>query len=184
VGRDLRRALNESLTRVQIGDEVGVRSMVRAAAAAPRCSGPHLGEQPHEAHRNVWIIEKRAFFHERVHVARFVRDPSIDQRQALQARPELAGTYHQLQSAELAAKRLQHPEDQRRSLAFVRAALADSMARGEPLPPVPLKQKAPFDAKDGYAIQGRDASAIGRTHSPKIGESLYAQGVRASNVHV
>jgi hypothetical protein len=47
-----------------------------------------------------------------------------------------------LHAAELAAKTLRNPEDQRRFVASVRTALADAVARGEPLSPVPLKENA------------------------------------------
>jgi hypothetical protein len=46
----------------------------------------------------------------------------------------------QLHAAELAAKTIRDPQDQRRFVDSVRRALADSIARGEPLSPVRLKE--------------------------------------------
>jgi hypothetical protein len=143
-GVDLHRALKESLTRPQIGDEIGVRALRRDAVKVYReerdADGRVIGEKPLDAHRNAWAIEKREFFKERAQASRVVRDPNVDRQQAVKQHPELLGTYLQLHAAELAAKTLRDPEDQRRFVAAVRTALADSVARGEPLPPVPLKE--------------------------------------------
>jgi hypothetical protein len=56
--------------------------------------------------------------------------------------PELVGTYLQVHAAELAAKRFRDPEDRALFVAKVRAALADSVARGEPLPAVRVRERA------------------------------------------
>lgn len=145
-GVDLHRALKESLTRPQIGDEIGVRALRRDAVKVYRQErddeGRVIGEKPLDAHRNAWAIEKREFFKERAQASRVLRDPNVDRQQAVKQHPELLGTYLQLHAAELAAKTLRDPEDQRRFVAAVRTALADSVARGEPLPPVPLKETA------------------------------------------
>ncbi len=53
------------------------------------------------------------------------------------------GTYPQVKAAELAAKTLKDPEERRRFVETVRGALANSVGRGEPLPKVQLKGKAP-----------------------------------------
>ena len=51
------------------------------------------------------------------------------------------GTYLQVRAAELAARRLRDPEDRERFVSQVRSALADGVARGEPLPPVRLRER-------------------------------------------
>lgn len=145
-GVDMQRALKESLTRPKIGDEIGVRALRRDAVKVFRPehdeTGRVVGEKTLEVHRNAWIVEKRDFFRERAQAARVLRDSTVDRQTAVKQHPELLGTYLQLHAAELAAKTLRNPEDQRRFVASVRAALADSVARGEPLPPVPLKETA------------------------------------------
>lgn len=145
-GVDLQRALKESLTQPQRGDEIGVRALRRDAVKVFRperdAEGRVIGEKAHEAHRNAWIVEKRDFFRERAQAARVLRDPSVDRQAAVKQHPELLGTYLQLHAAELAAKTLRNPDDQRRFVASVRTALADAVARGEPLSPVPLKENA------------------------------------------
>lgn len=143
-GVDLQRALKESLTRPRVGDEIGVRALRRDAVKIRRPEhddeGRVVGTTAVAAHRNGWIVEKRDFFRERSQAARVLRDSSVDRQQAVKRHPELLGTYLQLHAAELAAKTLRSPEDRQRFLASVRTALADSVARGEPLPPVPLKE--------------------------------------------
>lgn len=145
-GVDLERALNESLSRPRIGDEIGVRALRREAVKIRRpehdAEGRMIGTSTVEAHRNGWIVEKREFFRERSQAARVLRDASVDRQHAVKQHPELLGTYLQLHAAELAAKTLRNPEDRERFVASVRAALADSVARGEPLSPVPIKEPA------------------------------------------
>jgi putative DNA primase/helicase len=145
-GVDLQRALKQSLTRPQIGDEIGLRALRQDAVQVARREydgeGRVIGEKPLGAHRNAWVVEKRDFFRERAQAARVVRDPEVDRQAAVKQYPELLGTYLQLHAAEIAAKTLRHPDDRRRFVASVRTALADSVARGDPLPPVPLKETA------------------------------------------
>jgi hypothetical protein len=144
-GVDLERAFKESLTKPGIGDEVGLRS-VRQDAVKVRTQKRHadgeLIERDLETHRNRWIIETREFFEARAEAARTVRDVSIDPKQAVKRHPELVGTYLQVHAAELTAKRFRDPEDRERFVQQVRSALADSVARGEPLPPVRLRERA------------------------------------------
>jgi len=143
-GVDLQRALNESMTRPRVGDEIGIRALRRDAVKIRRpehdAEGRIVGTTAVEAHRNGWIVEKREFFRERSQAARVLRDASVDRQQAVKQHPELLGTYLQLHAAELAAKTLHNPEDRQRFVSSVRTALADAVARGEPLSPVPLKE--------------------------------------------
>lgn len=150
-GVDLQRALRESLTRPQVGDEIGLRALRQDAVKVSRReydgAGRVVGEKELGARRNAWVAEKRDFFRERAHASRVLRDPSVDRQAAVKQHPELLGTYLQLHAAELAAKTLRNPEDQRRFVASVRTALADSVARGEPLATVPLKE-APANRRE------------------------------------
>lgn len=162
-GVDLKRALRESLTRPQIGDEIGLRALRQDAVKVARreydAEGRVIGEKPLGARRNAWIVEKRDFFRERAQAARALRDSNVDRQQAVKQHPELLGTYLQLHAAELAAKTLRDPEDQRRFVASVRTALADSVARGEPLSPVPMKeQMAQRRGPRAPAARERDAA--------------------------
>ncbi len=143
-GVDLERAFRESLTKPQPGEEVGLRAvrqdLVTVKARERDSEGRVLGERNLATHRNRWIVEKRTFFDERRAAARAVRDPTIEPKRAVQEHPALIGTYLNLHAAELAAKRFRDPEDRERFVGIVRNALADTVARGEPLPPVRVRE--------------------------------------------
>jgi Large polyvalent protein-associated domain 7 len=144
-GVDLERAFKESLTKPQAGEEVGLRAVrqdtVKVKNTARAADGKVAGMRELETHRNRWIVEKREFFEARAQAARTVRDTTVAPKQAVKQHPELVGTYLQMHAAELAAKRFRDPEDRERFVAKVRSALADSVARGEPLPPVRLRER-------------------------------------------
>ena len=145
-GVDLERAFRESLTRPQVGEEIGLRPVRKDAVTvkAPErdAEGRVVGERDLQTHRNHWVVEKREFFDARATVAQTVRDTSVAPGEAVKEHPELAGTYLYLRGAEeLARRRIRDPEDQRRFVDTVRTALADSVARGEPLAAVRLRER-------------------------------------------
>jgi len=144
-GVDLHRALRESLTRPDIGDEVGLRAVRREAVTVKEPTrdneGKVVGNRPLTVQRNRWIVEQREFFAERAQAARVVRDPKLEPKVAVREHPELAGTFLKIRASELAAKAIRDPEDRRRFVDTVRRALADDVARGEPLTPVRLKER-------------------------------------------
>src|SRR6266404_266029 len=144
-GVDLERAFKESLTKPQADEEVGLRAVrqdaVKVKKTARGADGKVVGMRELETHRNRWIVEKLEFFEARAQAARTVRDTTVAPKQAVKQHPELVGTYLQMHAAELAAKRFRDPEDRERFVAKVRSALADSVARGEPLPPVRLRER-------------------------------------------
>lgn len=151
-GVDLERAFKESLTKPDVGDQVGLRSLrqdaVTVKATTRDVDGNLTGERDLDTHRNRWIIEKREFFESRAQAARTLRDGRVDPKQAVRTHPELAGSYLQVRAAELAGKRIRDPEDRERFVEKVRAALADSVARGEPLPPVRLRERPQERARE------------------------------------
>ncbi len=146
-GVDLQRALKESLTNPKTGEEVGLRAVrrdaVKVSVAERDADGAMVREAPLETHRNHWILEKREFFAERAAAAHMGRDARVDPKEAARRHPELVGTFLQMRAAELAAKRFQDPQDRVMFVARVRAALADAIARGEPLTPVRLRDRPP-----------------------------------------
>jgi putative DNA primase/helicase len=145
-GIDLKRAIKESLTQPKIGDEIGLRAVRRDTVTVHELErdseGKVVGQKPLEAHRNRWIVERQEFFAERAAAARTLRDPTIDPKQAARRHPELVGTYLQMHAAQIAARQFRDPQDQEKFVRLVRSTLADALARGEPLPPVRLKEKA------------------------------------------
>lgn len=111
------------------------RSTGRDAVTVKRPErGPDGQLHPKEAEvfRNLWVIEKESFFEARAAAAQVFRDETVGPREAVRQRqhPELAGTYLNLRTAELASRALRDPEDQRRFVAQVRTALADDIERG------------------------------------------------------
>lgn len=144
-GVDLERAFKESLTKPAAGDLVGLRAArqepVTVKARERDAEGRVVRERDLDTMRNRWIVEKREFFQERAAAAQTLRDRSIDPKQGARKHPELLGTYLQMHAAEIAAKQIRDPEDQKRFVEKVREALAISVARGDPLPPVRLKER-------------------------------------------
>lgn len=144
-GVDLERAFKESLSKPASGDLIGLRAVrqepVTIKAKERDAEGKVVRERDLETVRNRWIVEKRDFFQERAAAAQTLRDQSIDPKQGARKHPELVGTYLQMHAAEIAAKQIRDPEDQKRFVEKVREALATSVARGDPLPPVRLKER-------------------------------------------
>lgn len=150
-GVDLERAFTESLTQPQVGDTVGLRAIrqeaVKVKSTERNPDGQVIGEHELATHRNRWVVEKRDFFEARAAAAETLRDSTIDPKQAIKQHPELVGTYLQVRAAELAARRIRDPEDQQKFVARVRSSLAESVARGEPLSPVRLRERSPERAE-------------------------------------
>ena len=137
-GKDLERALGQSLSRAQPGDEVVVRQLGAKPVTVIRAVRDEEGrivERTHvQTHLNRWSVERVDFLNERAQVAQIVRDPSIDPKTGAAKRPELAGTYTELHAAKLIAQELfAHPADRERFITRVREAIADEIERGEPL---------------------------------------------------
>lgn len=144
-GKDLERAIAQSLTQPKIGEEVALRRTGANKVTVHRRerdgAGRVTAEREMGAERNRWVVEKREFFDTRAAAAEVVRNPAIDRRQVARDHPELVGTLLQLRAAELAARRIRDPEDQKRFVAMVRGALAESLERGDPLQPVRVRDR-------------------------------------------
>lgn len=139
-------------TQPRIGDVVGARRLGRE----PVTVTSRATQSEQLVHRNRWVIEKAAFFAERARLARQVRDAQADTRRAVKSQPELLSTFLTLRGAqELAERRIADPADRERFVALVREALASSIKKGEPLPPVRLRERqtahAPSPKKAGLA---------------------------------
>jgi putative DNA primase/helicase len=145
-GVDLERAVRESLSKPQVGDQIGLRSLRKDAVTVNTVTRDENGqitrEQKLTRHRNRWIVEKKEFFDARAEAARGVRDPTVKPQEAVRRSPELVGTYLTMHAAEIAAKRFRNVQDRALFVAAVRAKLADSLARGEALPAVRLQELA------------------------------------------
>lgn len=143
-GIDLERAVKESLTRPDIGDEVGLRAIHQEKVTVRKQERNEAGQvidRELETHRKRWILERRGFFDGRAEAAQVVRDASLNPKEVARKHPELVGTLLELHLAKLAAQKL-HPEDRERFVATHRSGLAERIARGEPLPVVRLRERA------------------------------------------
>ncbi len=147
-GKDLERALERSLSRASIGQEVVVRQLGAKPVTVIRPirdeAGRIIERTEVQTHLNRWSVEQADFIRERAQVAEIVRDPSIEPRAGAAKRPELAGTYTELHAAKLIARELfTHPADRERFVTRVREAIADEIERGEPLSAPRIKSRAP-----------------------------------------
>ncbi len=147
-GKDLERALTAGETRPKVGDLIGARRVGREAvtitARRRDPSGRVISEEAQHAHRTRWVLENVQFFAERARLARRVRDEQIDVRKEVRANPELKSTFLSVRAAaEFAARRIADPKDRERFLDLVREAVAGSIQKGEPLPAVRLRDRAP-----------------------------------------
>lgn len=145
-GKDLQRALEKSLTQPQIGDEIAMRRTGADAVTVKRRErdgeGHVLQERDLATQRHRWVVEKHEFFAQREAAAEVLRNPSIHPRKGVNQHPELAGTYLNLHAAEIAARTIRDPQDRQKFVALIRSALAQSVATGEPLQPVRLRERS------------------------------------------
>jgi putative DNA primase/helicase len=158
-GKDLGRAIEKSLTRPQIGDEVALLRAGADPVTVKRrerdAEGNLLKESELATQRNRWVIERREFIEEREAAAAVLRDSRIGPKEAVKSHPELAGTYLNLHAAEIAAKAIRDPQDQEKFVSLVRGALAEGIARGEPLQPVRLRDKVTRDRSQEREVPER-----------------------------
>jgi hypothetical protein len=144
-GVDLERALKQSLSQPKVGDDIGMRVVgrdpVTVKSPAVNGKGEVVGVEERGRHRNRWVVERQAFLKERSAAAQVFADAKVEPPEGARRHPELLGSYLQLQSAKaLAAERIRDPQDQKRFVDRIRQVLAQSMARGEPLAPVRLRE--------------------------------------------
>jgi Large polyvalent protein-associated domain 7 len=147
-GKDIERAVTQSLSQPKVGDEVILQRTGRDPVTVKRQEKDEQGElreREVEAFRNRWGFETREFLDQRRAAADLLRNDSVRPQKAVRAHPELAGTYLNLRAAQLAARALRDSEDQRRFVEQVRLALARDIERGEPLQPVRLRDRARSD---------------------------------------
>jgi hypothetical protein len=138
-GKDLERAINQSLSKVKVGDEVSARFLgsepVTLTRPVRNAQNQVVREALIQTHVNRWSVETTEFLRERVELAKLVRDDQVTREAAVRRHPLLAGTYTELRVAELKAKeQYKDAADQQRFVASTRERLARSIERGEPLP--------------------------------------------------
>lgn len=148
-GKDLERALRESMSQPKIGERIGVshagREPVLVSKKELDDKGKVLREYTLSTHRNEWVIESEAFFRERAQLADLVRDGAVDPKNAVARNPALAGTYAALRGAELHAERhwKDDPHERKRFVDAIRRELVRDIKRGAPLYSPTMKDREP-----------------------------------------
>jgi hypothetical protein len=146
-GVDLERALRESVSQPQVGDEVVLRTAQQVPVTVRTVETNESGESveaPKVVNRNRWSVEKASFVEERQRAAQAMRDPTSDPREVLKTQPELVGAYVALRAAEeIAKKRISNPEDQQRFVTLVRAEVNERISLGERAPELRTRVREP-----------------------------------------
>lgn len=141
-GSDLERALAESRSGAQIGDEVvlsqrGARP-VTVRVPERNAQGELVGEKKLVAHRMGWSVEKVQYIESLARKADMLRSGTVAASAVLAQYPDLTGAVTGMKLAEQFAQRLTpRADDQARVVQAIRSGLADAIAQGQQikLPP-------------------------------------------------
>lgn len=146
-GKDLQRAIRESVSQVMIGDTVGARHVgqQRVDPLVSQREAKDAARTP--LYRNRWVVEKLSLLVERAQAARRLRDERLASRTLMTERPELAQELRVEHAARAWALRyLQNERDRERFVMLVRQALDEMHPRSEALLPHSHVQGAGHDA--------------------------------------
>ncbi|MDM0058964.1 LPD7 domain-containing protein [Variovorax fucosicus] len=146
-GTDLERALAESRSGVQVGDEVvlsqrGARP-VTVRVPDRNAQGELVGDKKQIAQRMNWSVETTLYIESLNRKASLLRNGAVAGDAVLSQYPELAGAVAGMRLAELFAQRLTpRADDQARLVQAIRTRLADAIAQGQEvkLPPQRMRQ--------------------------------------------
>ena len=135
-GTDLERAMVESRSGVQVGDEV-VLSQRGARPVTVRVPDRNerdelVGEKKQIAQRMTWSVEKTQYIESLNRKATLLRNGAVAADAVLSQYPELAGAMAGMRLAEQFAQRLTpRADDQARVVQAIRSRLADAIAQGQ-----------------------------------------------------
>ena len=147
-GKDLKRAIKEAETKPKIGDQIGARRIGREVVTVTDRrldrEGRVISQTEKRASRSQWVVEKVKFFADRQRLARRLRDSQLEAREAVRERPELKSTFLSIQAAQaFAAQNIKNPLDRERFMTQLRAVMAASIQKGEPLPEIRMRDREP-----------------------------------------
>jgi hypothetical protein len=146
-GKDLERAMKESHSQPKIDDQIAARPVKSESVTITErrrdSDGRIVSQSEKHARRNQWVVEKAKFYSDRQRLARRLRDSQLEARETVREHPELKSTFLSIQAAqEFANQRIKNPEDRERFLVHLRAVMAASIQKGEPLPEVRLRERS------------------------------------------
>lgn len=145
-GVDLERALQESPTRIQYGDEIALHYV---AERPPRRRAKDGDGSPSRAPMRVWRIEPAEQYRQRVALAQSLRAPGADTSRIEQLQEPERSARLAIRAAEVLADwSLERREDRLRFTNAVRARLAHAIERNEPIPRVHLRPAGRAPATD------------------------------------
>ena len=148
-GKDLQRALEQSLSNPREGQDVIVRQLGAKPVTVKRLirdgEGQVVDHTEVKTHLNRWSVESETFLKQRAKLAEVVRDVGIDAKAAVAQHPELVGTYGDLHAARLVAlqQNYKNPADIDRFVNRTREAIAQEIERGEALSPPLVRARYP-----------------------------------------
>jgi hypothetical protein len=148
-GKDLERAIKEAQTKPKIGDQIGARRIGRERVTLTDrrldSEGRVISQSEKLASRSQWVVEKVKFFADRQRLARRLRDSQLEARDAVREHPELKSTFLSIQAAQaFASQNIKNPADRDRFMAQLRAVMAASIQKGEPLPEIRMRDREPI----------------------------------------
>jgi hypothetical protein len=146
-GKDLERAIKEAQTQPKIGDHIGARKIghesVTITDRRRDADGRIISQREKRARRSQWVVEKVKFFSDRQRLARQLRDSQLQAHEAVREHPELKSSFLSIQAAQEFAKlNIKDPLDRERFLVQLRAVMAASIQKGEPLPDVRMRGRS------------------------------------------
>lgn len=143
----LQTAMTRSQSQPQIGDDVGVRENsiqpVTLITSVHDERGNLIGKRRYDTPRVHWVVEKRAFFHERMLAAEALRNERVHPREAIQNFPDLQPAYIALDCARRVAEQRIRPASRQWFVKMVRETLAHAIERSEALPAIGLHTSPP-----------------------------------------
>jgi hypothetical protein len=152
-GVGLREAIQQSRSRVDIGDEVVLQRIGKKPVEVMVEKRDSFGNEKMEKvvrQRAIWRVESRAWHATRDQADEAASDlpgsprPPRSDRSAPQSIAALSDTRLAMRAAELlAADRLKDPEDRRRFVDAVAARFAEELAKGHAIPQPQLRPRAP-----------------------------------------
>jgi len=129
-GTDLERAINRSKTQPQTGMMIGVRRVGSEAVTIPAREGERTTDRQRTFHRARWMVESVSFFAQSAQQAKREVETRLEDRRAMDERPELRSAFVSLQVAQkFAEQHISDPRDRDLFVKRVKEMMAASASR-------------------------------------------------------